>query len=626
MKKIILSIVSIFLCITVFSQKYFPLYPTVYGERVNRIMPMIVLHVPEKDSTTIDTNDSTTQVFYNMKDSSIWAFSRTRGYWKLGSDGVVFDTTNIYYNLSLKLNSSDTTGKTWDWGQITGKPSLITGTGTSGLMVRWITSSTIGNSTILYDNGTNAGATSTFIAPSFKSPSSPHSFSLNILGDNGVGPAFNDGSYINMNTIANYHYVQSLYTPSMGFYVGSYKDAVRNSFMVFKPTLNKVVFNSVVDTLYKYNFKGTSFWADADSILTPNLPATDTTIYVMGITSSGRQVKTLKSSVGGSSTFTALTDGPGAYTGHAGDFTRVNTGQTGLEYVTGQLISALDRSKWDSLASGLIQDSVATHIIPGPTIYYDSVYTLYYRYPGYTNVDSGFSHLMPRLGLIPSNNLSDVTNIATSRSNLGIGTGDTPVFTGVNLSGATASTIASFDGSKNIVSLSTSTYPSLTELSYVKGVTSALQTQLNAKAALASPALTGTPTAPTASAGTNTTQIATTAFVQTGLNTIKSTTSTASSSTPAPVGSSLFNYYFLTALAANATFSAPSGTLANGNSLLIRIKDNGTARTLSWNAIYRGGTSIALPTTTTISKTMYVQFNYNSTDSKWDLVGLTDGL
>ena len=41
-----------------------------------------------------------------------------------------------------------------------------------------------------------------------------------------------------------------------------------------------------------------------------------------------------------------------------------------------------------------------------------------------------------------------------------------------------------------------------------------VNTALSAKAPLASPALTGTPTAPTAEAGTNTTQIATTAFVQ----------------------------------------------------------------------------------------------------------------
>ena len=52
-----------------------------------------------------------------------------------------------------------------------------------------------------------------------------------------------------------------------------------------------------------------------------------------------------------------------------------------------------------------------------------------------------------------------------------------------------------------------------TEMNYLSGVSSAIQTQLGLKAPLASPALTGTPTAPTATAGTNTTQIATTAFV-----------------------------------------------------------------------------------------------------------------
>ena len=57
-------------------------------------------------------------------------------------------------------------------------------------------------------------------------------------------------------------------------------------------------------------------------------------------------------------------------------------------------------------------------------------------------------------------------------------------FTGnISISGQTANTIASFDSSKNVVSLSTSTYPTLTELSYVKGVTSDVQTQLNDKVA-----------------------------------------------------------------------------------------------------------------------------------------------
>lgn len=52
-----------------------------------------------------------------------------------------------------------------------------------------------------------------------------------------------------------------------------------------------------------------------------------------------------------------------------------------------------------------------------------------------------------------------------------------------------------------------------TEVSYLDGVTSNIQDQLDTKAPLANPALTGVPTAPTASVNTNTTQVATTAFV-----------------------------------------------------------------------------------------------------------------
>jgi len=58
------------------------------------------------------------------------------------------------------------------------------------------------------------------------------------------------------------------------------------------------------------------------------------------------------------------------------------------------------------------------------------------------------------------------------------------------------------------------------ELNYTDGVTSNIQTQLNLKAPLASPTFTGTPTAPTASSGTNTTQLATTAFVTTAVNAV----------------------------------------------------------------------------------------------------------
>ena len=56
---------------------------------------------------------------------------------------------------------------------------------------------------------------------------------------------------------------------------------------------------------------------------------------------------------------------------------------------------------------------------------------------------------------------------------------------------ATANQIAYFDTTTTVNSLSTATYPSLTELSYVKGTTSAIQTQINAKANSANPTITG---------------------------------------------------------------------------------------------------------------------------------------
>lgn len=72
-----------------------------------------------------------------------------------------------------------------------------------------------------------------------------------------------------------------------------------------------------------------------------------------------------------------------------------------------------------------------------------------------------------------------------------------PTFaTSITGSYLTASEILITDGSKNIVSAPVATYPSLTELSYVKGLSSAVQTQINAKAPTASPTFTGEVTIP----------------------------------------------------------------------------------------------------------------------------------
>lgn len=77
----------------------------------------------------------------------------------------------------------------------------------------------------------------------------------------------------------------------------------------------------------------------------------------------------------------------------------------------------------------------------------------------------------------------------------------------------------------------------------------------------------------------------------------------------------------VTALATNATFVAPTGTLYDGGTLLYRVKDNGTARTLSYNAVFRP-IGVTLPTTTTPNKTLYIGARWNAADSKWDVLAV----
>ena len=76
----------------------------------------------------------------------------------------------------------------------------------------------------------------------------------------------------------------------------------------------------------------------------------------------------------------------------------------------------------------------------------------------------------------PTEKLDVVGNIKASGTATFASTVTAPT---LNISGQTASTIASFDAAKNVVSLPTVTYPSLSELSFVKGATSSLQQQIN---------------------------------------------------------------------------------------------------------------------------------------------------
>lgn len=166
---------------------------------------------------------------------------------------------------------------------------------------------------------------------------------------------------------------------------------------------------------------------------------------------------------------------------------------------------------------------------------------------------------------------------------------DSPVFTTnittptVIVSGEIASTIAHFDANKNVKSLGLGGYPSLTELSYVKGLTSSIQTQINSKASQD-------------------------ARVQT----------VTSSATVTPTSTN--DLVIISAQAVGLTLANPTGTFTEGQALMIRIKDNGTARTIAFDTNYRA-IGVTLPTTTVISKTLYLGIIYNSTDAKWDVLG-----
>jgi len=93
-----------------------------------------------------------------------------------------------------------------------------------------------------------------------------------------------------------------------------------------------------------------------------------------------------------------------------------------------------------------------------------------------------------------------------------------------------------------------------------------------------------------------------------------------SSSTVTPTDSD--DMVVITAQAVPLTLSNPTGTWSQGKDLLIRIKDNGTSRAISYDTGYRA-IGVSLPTFTTSNKTIYLGIVYNSDDSEWDVIGVS---
>jgi len=102
--------------------------------------------------------------------------------------------------------------------------------------------------------------------------------------------------------------------------------------------------------------------------------------------------------------------------------------------------------------------------------------------------------------------------------------------------------------------------------------------------------------------------------------------STTSVTSPLAWNSTSYDEYALTALANALTISADANTApADGQRMMFRFKDNGTARALTWTT---GATNafrvvgVTLPTTTVASKLLYVGCIYNAADSRWDAIAV----
>lgn len=76
--------------------------------------------------------------------------------------------------------------------------------------------------------------------------------------------------------------------------------------------------------------------------------------------------------------------------------------------------------------------------------------------------------------------------------------------------------------------------------------------------------------------------------------------------------------YELSAVA-NATEFSTTGTPSDGQQLLIRFKDAGVAKAITWNAVFVA-IGVTLPTTTTAGKWTYVHAAYNLAATKFHVL------
>lgn len=89
----------------------------------------------------------------------------------------------------------------------------------------------------------------------------------------------------------------------------------------------------------------------------------------------------------------------------------------------------------------------------------------------------------------------------------------------------------------------------------------------------------------------------------------------------AVIDTDITDEYELSAMA-NATTFTVTGTPTDWQTLIIRLKDNGSARALTWT-MSGGVIGVTLPTTTVISKWSIIWFKYFSSTSSWKAIAVS---
>ena len=161
---------------------------------------------------------------------------------------------------------------------------------------------------------------------------------------------------------------------------------------------------------------------------------------------------------------------------------------------------------------------------------------------------------------------------AGAATNLGLGTGDSPQFTAVNIGHATDTTVSR--SAAGIIQVEGVVIPSI----------SSTNTLTNKRVTKRAPTVTQSATPTINTDNTDVAHI-------TGL-----------------------------AQAITSMTTNLSGTPVEGDTLRIDITDNGTARAITWGASFEASGTVALPTTTVLSVRLDVGFVWNTVTSKWRCV------